>query len=222
MKKVLGILVAALLLVATVTPHSVLAAPAKGKCLVCMVKEGTAEEEPIKAVRTYEGKEYGFCSEKCAKAFSADPVAYLPPAFPRPAPAFALTDLSGNPVSNESLRGKVVLVDFWATWCTPCRKSMPELQALHEKYAERGFSVVGVSIDEGGPSKVQKAVASMKITYPIAMDSEKDPAWDAFLVKAVPAAYLLDREGRIVAQWTGAAASAKELESKLEELLRTD
>ena len=93
---------------------------------------------------------------------------------------------------------------------------------MHAKYAERGFSVVGVSIDEGGPSKVKKAVASMKITYPIAMDSEKIPAWDAFYVKAVPAAYLIDREGRIVAQWTGAAANAKELESKLEELLRVD
>src|SRR6185503_4345632 len=173
------------------------AAPAKGICLVCQVTHGEAEEEPVKAVRGFEGKEYGFCSEKCAKAFEAEPAAYLPPTFPREAPRFALTDLSGKPISNESLKGNVALLDFWATWCVPCRKSMPELQAIHEKYKSRGLRVVGISIDEGGPAKVKKFVAAKKFTYPIAVDSDKQPAWDAFRVKAVPAAYLLDRNGRI-------------------------
>ena len=222
MKKMLRTLVAALLLASGMPAHFANAAPESALCLVCKVTEGATEEEPVKAVRTYEGKEYFFCSEKCAKAFTADPAAYLPPEFPRPAPPFALKDLSGKAISNASLMGQVVLVDFWATWCAPCRKSMPELQALHQKYAGRGFSVVGVSIDEGGPSKVKKFVSSRKITYPIAMDSEKAPAWDAFMVKAVPAAYLLDREGRIVAQWTGTPPTGKELESRLEDLLRTD
>jgi peroxiredoxin len=99
---------------------------------------------------------------------------------------------------------------------------MPGLQALHAKYADRGFSVVGISIDEGGPEKVRKYVSSRKLTYPIAMDSEKSPAWDAFRVRAVPAAFLIDREGRIVAQWTGAPADAGELEKALEALLRID
>ena len=82
-----------------------------------------------------------------------------------------------------------MLLDFWATWCVPCKKSMPELQALHDKYAARGFRVVGISIDEGGASKVKKYVKSKKLTYPIAVDSEKSPAWEAFRVKAVPAAF---------------------------------
>lgn len=99
---------------------------------------------------------------------------------------------------------------------------MPELQALHWKYAERGFTVVGVSIDEGPATKVKKFVASKRLTYPIAIDSAKNPAWDAFHVKAVPAAFLLDRQGRIVAQWTGAPANVKELEETLEALLATD
>ena len=223
MKRVIGTGMAAwLLVVGVLSPQPVVAAPTKAICLVCQVKHGEAEEEPVKAVRTYEGKEYGFCSEKCAKEFEAEPAAYLPPTFPRVAPPFALTDLSGNALSNESLKGRVVLLDFWATWCVPCRKSMPELQAMHKKYESRGLSVVGVSIDEGGPAKVKKLVAAKKFTYPIAMDSEKQPAWDAFRVKAIPAAFLIDREGRIVAQWTGAPPSEKELESKLEELLRTD
>jgi peroxiredoxin/YHS domain-containing protein len=194
----------------------------KAICLVCKVTSGEAEAEEARAVRSYEGKQYGFCSDKCAKAFDADPVAYIPPSFPRTAPSFALNDLSGQPLSNESLKGKVVLLDFWATWCAPCRKSMPELQALHRKFADRGFAVVGISIDEGGPAKVKKYVTSKKIVYPIALDSAKSPAWDAFRVKAVPAAFLLDRDGQIVAQWTGIPADAKELERKLEELLEAN
>lgn len=198
------------------------AAPEKAICLVCQVTHGETEEEPVKAVRTHAGKEYGFCSEKCAQAFEADPAAYIPPEFPMAAPAFALVDLAGKPISNQSLAGKVVLLDFWATWCAPCRKGMPELQAMHEKYAARGFTVVGISIDENGPSKVKKFVKSKKFTYPIAMDSEKNPAWESFKVKAVPAAFLLDREGRIVGQWTGAPANARELEARREGMLRVE
>jgi len=200
------------------------AGPAKATCLVCKVKHGEAEEEAVVAVRAWQGREYGFCSEKCAEEFEADPAAYVPSEFPRAAPAFDLKSLAGAPLSNASLKGKVVLLDFWATWCAPCRKSMPEFQALHKKYAERGFMVVGVSIDEGkdGPAKVKKFVSSKKISYPIAVDSESAPAWEAFQVKAVPAAYLLDRDGRIVAQWTGASAPGTEIEEKLAALLRAD
>lgn len=221
MKRMIATLLVAMIL-AGVAPRHVTAAPAKEACLVCKVTKGEAEEEPVKAARRYEGKEYGFCSEKCAKAFMSDPAAFVPPTFPRSAPRFTLKDLAGSAVSNESLKGKVVLLDFWATWCKPCRRAIPELQALHEKFVRRGFSVVGVSIDEGDPARVKRFVTSKKIAYPVAVDSEKEPAWDAFHVKAVPAAYLIDREGRIVAQWTGTPANAKDLEAKLEELLRTD
>ena len=116
-----------------------------------------------------------------------------------------------------------MLLDFWATWCAPCRKSMPDLQALHKKYAERGFAVIGVSIDEGGAGQGEEVRhVQKKITYPIAVDSEKTPAWEAFKVKAVPAAFLLDRDGRIVAQWNGVSAPAAEIEEKLAALLRAD
>jgi len=215
-------LAAALTLIGPASVALAAAGPAKAICLVCKVKHGEAEEEAVVAVRAWQGREYGFCSEKCAQEFEADPAAYVPSEFPRPAPAFDLKSLAGAPLSNASLKGKVALLDFWATWCAPCRKSMPELQALHDKYAAKGFTVVGVSIDEGGPSKVKKFVSSKKIDYPIALDSEQAPAWEAFRVKAVPAAFLLDREGRIVAQWTGASAPMAELEEKLAELLRAD
>ena len=219
MKKALNAVLLLVLAAAPVLPRVASATPDEAVCLVCKVMEGKAEEEAVKAVRTHEGQEYAFCSEKCAKAFDADPAAYLPPRFPRPAPAFSLKDLAGKPMSNASLQGQVVLLDFWATWCAPCRKSMPELEALHRKLSGRGFTVVGISIDEGGTAKVKKVVGAKKITYPIAVDSDERPAWEAFRVKAVPAAYLLDRDGRIVAQWTGIPADAKELERRVEELL---
>ena len=194
----------------------------KAMCRVCLVMHGETEPEEIKVTRSYQGVTYGFCSEKCAQAFDADPAAYVPPAFPRPAPAFAVEDLAGRRHSNDALRGRVTLVDFWATWCAPCRKSMPELQALHEKYGERGLTVLGISIDEGGAAKVRKFVVSKRFTYPIALDSEKAPAWEAFRVKAVPAAFLIDREGQVVAQWTGAAPKRGELDAALEKLLAAD
>src|SRR5262245_52067524 len=136
MKRMIWTLIAASIAIGVATVPTVAAAPAKALCPVCRVTEGAVEEEPVRAVRTHEGVEYGFCSEKCAKAFMADPAAYVPPVFPRPAPAFSLVDLKGKPISNQSLRGGVVLIDFWATWCAPCRRSMPEMQALHTKYAD--------------------------------------------------------------------------------------
>jgi peroxiredoxin len=99
---------------------------------------------------------------------------------------------------------------------------MPELQALHRKYSEKGLAVVGVSIDEGGVAKVKKYVAAKKVSYPIAVDTPSQPAWDAFRVKAVPAAFLLDREGRIVAQWTGAAPDPASLEAEVRRVLAVD
>ena len=210
-------------LLMTISAGGALAAPpARALCLVCKVTEGTDHEEPVKAERTYEGAAYYFCSEKCAKAFDADAAAYLPPVFPRPAPEFALTDLGGKAVSPAALKGNVVLLDFWATWCKPCLAAMPDLQALHDKYKDRGLSVIGISIDEEAATKVPKFIASKKIQYRIAVDDAKKPAWDAFRVKAIPAAYLLDRQGRIVAQWTGATPNREELERRLEELLAAD
>jgi len=215
----LGALLGALLMAAGPAWQPASAAPAKASCPVCVVMKGESEAEPVKAVRTWEGREYHFCSEKCAKSFESDPVAFVPPILPRTTPAFALRDLAGRPLSPASLEGEVVLLDFWATWCLPCRKSMPELQALHEKYAERGLAVVGISIDQGDPGRVKRFVAARRLTYPIAVDSEQNAAWEAFHVKAVPAAYLIDRGGRIVAQWTGSPANPKDLERMVEELL---
>ena len=213
------ILLAAALLVASLAPAaSAVARGDRAVCLVCHVREGTDEAEVVKAVRTHDGTTYGFCNENCAKEFDTDPIGYLPPVFPRPVPAMELTDLAGKAVDWDRFDDRVVLVDFWATWCVPCRKAMPELQALHQRYAARGFSVLGISIDTQGPANVKKFVSTRKLTYPIAIDDPKDPLWQRYRVKAVPAAFLVDREGKIVAQWTG-AANVKDVEAKLAAML---
>lgn len=191
-------------------------------CAVCAVTEGARTAEPVKEWRTHGGTRYALCSEKCAQTFDAEPAAYVSPVFPRPAPDLGLPSLAGDTLTWERLRGNVVLVDFWATWCAPCRKSMPELQALYESHGARGFTVIGVSIDEAAAAKkVHRFVDSKRIRYPIGLDAGKAPAWQRYGVRAIPAAYLVDGEGRIVAQWTGAPPDLKELEERLEGLLPT-
>lgn len=193
-------------------------APRSALCLVCAAKEGATEAEPVKATRTWEGREYGFCSAACAKAFDADPAAFVPASLPRPAPGFNVRDLDGRVVSGTSLRGKVTLLDFWATWCVPCVKNAPELDRLHREWGARGFQVLGISIDEGGAKKVRPFLKKHAVRYPIAMDSERPSAWSSFRVKAVPAAYLIDAEGNIVRQWLGRVDPA-EVEQALTEML---
>jgi thiol-disulfide isomerase/thioredoxin len=210
----------ALVIVIALAPAAALGKARKALCAVCATTQGEKREEAVEAVRSFEGREYAFCSKGCAEAFDADPAAYLPPVLPRPAPSWAVTELGGAPVAGAGLRGKVVLVDFWATWCAPCVKSMPRLDAIHRELGPRGFSVVGISIDED-EGAVRTWVASRGITYPIAVDSKDAPAWSAFRVKVVPSAYLVDREGSILAQWTG-TVDPKEIEAKVREVLGPD
>jgi thiol-disulfide isomerase/thioredoxin len=82
-----------------------------------------------------------------------------------PAPAFSLKNLNGETISLESLRGKVTVVDFWATWCEPCREEIPALQRLREKYASKNVEFVGIAVDSA--AKVREYAKAMKITYPL-------------------------------------------------------
>jgi peroxiredoxin/YHS domain-containing protein len=177
--------------------------PDKAVCAVC-VAHGTGEgEEKVAAHTVYEGVNYYFCSKACKEEFEADPVAYTAKAFPRPAPKITVKDMDGKDVTLDHYRGKVVLLDFWATWCKPCIKALPDLEKLQTQYGDKGFTVLGVSIDEN-PKKVTQFVGSKKPSYPILLDTAEEPAWPAFHVKAIPATFLIDRDGQIVKQWTGA------------------
>ena len=202
--------------------------PERAVCTVCAVV-GTHEAEPEKVVAwsKYQDEIYYFCSEGCKTKFDAGPEGYLPPVLPRPAPEFKVKNLDGKEVTLKTYKDKVVLIDFWATWCKPCEKMIPELQKLHKAYTnketDKEFVVIGISIDEGKDiaKKVQKFKKKKKIAYPILLDVSDEPAWAAFKVKAIPAMFLIDPKGEIVAQWTGQIEYEK-VEAKVNEILMVE
>lgn len=190
--------------------------PAKALCLICSQGGESEEEKPAGAV-AYKGKTYYFCNKGEIEKFLKDPEAYIPLPLPRAAPAFSLKTPTGETVTLESLKGKLVLVDFWATWCVPCVKAMPEIQKLHAQYAAKGFTVVGISIDEEGAKKVSPFLAKSKVkfTYPILLDS--GDTWKQWGVKAVPSVMLV-KDGQILKHWSG-AIDMKELDAAIREKL---
>ena len=120
------------------------------------------------------------------------------------APAWALPDLNGRTVTLSSLKGKVVLLNFWATWCPPCRTEIPDLIALQKKYADDGVVVVGVSLDETGSSAVKSFVAKNGINYPVVMgDQRTASAYGG--ITAIPTTFVIDRGGKVVGEIQGGA-----------------
>ena len=110
---------------------------------------------------------------------------------------FTLTDLQGKTWSLGQLRGKVVMVNFWATWCPPCQKEMPDLQALYSRFKDQGFVILALSDEEIG--KVRPFIAQRQITYPILLDAGGKVA-EAFRVDGIPKSFVYNREGKLVAQ----------------------
>ena len=114
----------------------------------------------------------------------------------RDAPAYVYPALDGGVVASDSLLGKVVLVNVWATWCPPCRVEMPLLQAMHERHRDRGFVVVGLSVDTKPDADVRRWLEERGVTYPVAVVG--DATLDGFgEIRGYPTSVLLDREGRI-------------------------
>jgi thiol-disulfide isomerase/thioredoxin len=131
-------------------------------------------------------------SDKVALRFFRNPAA---------APAFEARDLDGRQISTASLRGKVVLLNFWATWCPPCRAEIPDLIALQEKYRDQ-LQIIGISEDEGGTELVRRFVADHRMNYPVVMASpeleRKFPG-----IGALPTSFVIDREARLVQKHVG-------------------
>ena len=114
----------------------------------------------------------------------------------RLAPRYGYSTLDGGTVSSESLRGKVVLVNFWATWCTPCRVEMPLLQRMAERHREAGLVVVGLSRDVGPPAEVRAFLEERGIHYPVAIvGREAERAFGG--IRGYPTSFLIDRSGQV-------------------------
>ncbi|HZO19247.1 MAG TPA: TlpA disulfide reductase family protein [Gemmatimonadaceae bacterium] len=113
----------------------------------------------------------------------------------RPVPEYRAVTLSGDSVALADARGRVLLLNVWATWCHPCREEIPVLQALHERYASRGLHLVGVSVDaRGEEDTIREFATDFRMTYPLWLDPD-ERIQSVFFAIGVPATFLIDRAG---------------------------
>ncbi len=134
------------------------------------------------------------------------------------APEFALKDRSGQTVHLSDYRGKVVLLDFWATWCGPCRLEIPWFVDLERKNKDKGFAVLGVSMDDEGWPVIDPFVKEMKVNYRVIVGND-ETAQKYGGIDALPTTFLIDRNGKIAAVHVG-LASRKDFEDGVEQLLQ--
>jgi thiol-disulfide isomerase/thioredoxin len=135
------------------------------------------------------------CGDRREATGSTLPVAALPVL--RPAPAWTLRDVDGREVKSDDYKGKVVVVDFWATWCAPCRKEMPAYAALQKKYADRGLVILGFSLDDVEPVEVKRFGEQMNVGYRLVMANPETAESFGDFKGYLPTAYLIDRNGNI-------------------------
>jgi len=118
------------------------------------------------------------------------------------APAFELTDLTGQKVSSATYAGKVVILDFWATWCPPCREEVPHFVELQKKYADQGLVIVGLSLDAGGAGDVAPFAKEHNINYPMLIGAD-DVAKAYGGINSIPTTFVIDRQGKVVQRFVG-------------------
>lgn len=141
------------------------------------------------------------------------------PKDPASTPDFTLSTLEGRTITLSELKGKVVLLDFWATWCGPCKESIPHLTHLYKNYQERGLELIGMSTDRMGDAEiVRRFVKSMEVPYPIIMTPEE--VAKKYKITGLPTTILIDRKGKIREKIVGFNnAIGQQIISKVEELI---
>ena len=136
-----------------------------------------------------------------------------------PAPDFSLHAMSGPNMRLKDQRGRVVMVNFWATWCAPCRQEMPQLNRLYEKYRSSGFVLLGVNVDDDS-SKAAEVAAKLGITFPVLLDADKSVS-KLYDLSTMPSTVLIDRDGKVRYVHRGYLAGYEDAyEKQIRELLK--
>lgn len=133
------------------------------------------------------------------------------------APSFALKDAAGKTVTLAKYRGKVVLLDFWATWCHGCKEEIPWFSEFHKTYAREGLAVVGVSLDDDGWKTLRPFLAQTKPPYRIILGN--DSVAKSYGIESMPDTFLIDRHGRIAAVYRAGLVDRANIEANIKELL---
>lgn len=134
------------------------------------------------------------------------------------APEIGLNDTAGNPVRMAQLRGKVVLVDFWASWCAPCREEMPVLERLHQQYKDRGLVIVGVNMDREAPN-MRRFLQRTPVSFRVVHDGQHAVA-GRYGPPRMPSSYIVDKRGVVRFVHAGFRASdAADMEREIQRLL---
>lgn len=118
------------------------------------------------------------------------------------APAFEIENLRGGNSSLADYKGKLVLLNFWATWCVPCTEEMPGMETLWQKYKEQGLEIVAISVDEGARGRIETFSKMFGINFHILLDPESEVS-DLYEVSGVPTSFLIDRNGKVIARIVG-------------------
>jgi len=135
----------------------------------------------------------------------------------KPAPAFTLVNLEGKKVSLSNYKGRPVIVNFWATWCAPCKLEMPWFEEFRQKYHGQGFEILGIAEDDAPKDEIEKTAKRINVTYPILLtDGKVAPAYGG--VDQLPMSFYIDRKGVVVTQTIG-LASKDEVEANIRKLV---
>jgi peroxiredoxin len=145
----------------------------------------------------------GICALAGAVAWTAAIVVLSGLTLFKPAPEVRFTQLSGETFSTSELRGKVVLVNFWGSYCAPCVKEMPKIVEAHEKFAPRGYETVAVAVRQDNPQRVGAFAAKRALPFRIAFDRSGEAAKEFGNVRITPTSFLIDRQGRVLRRYVG-------------------
>ena len=134
------------------------------------------------------------------------------------APAIKLVTTSGQPVTLTNYKGYVLVMDFFATWCIPCKESIPHMNALNRKYGKQGLQVLGISVDEGGEREVKNFIAERKISYPVAVAPED--LQTEYGLRSIPTIYVINKKGLVAEKYQGfSEQTGRAMEETIKRLL---